>query len=139
MPRLGHRPLAGHPVRPVYEPVGKDDSYFPTTLYDAIALAYDHQEAGDVVWPTMQDALALDGRAGILAYPVVDNRTSLAGAKYTGAVVQYLGDGYTDPHSIYAQLDAVKYQYGCFLETFIKTGHAVLAAPAPLGTPCPPP
>ena len=37
MPRLAHRPLAGHPVRPVYEPVGKDDSYFPTTLYDAIA------------------------------------------------------------------------------------------------------
>lgn len=139
MPRLAHRPLAGHPVRPVYEPVGKDDSYFPTTLYDAIALAYDHQEAGEVVWPTMQDALALDGRSGLVAYPVVDNRTSLAGGKFTGAVVQYNGDGYSDPHSIFAQLDAVKYQYGCFLETFIKTGTAVVAAPMPLGTPCPQP
>ena len=30
MARLGHRPLDGHPVRPVYEPVGINDSYFPT-------------------------------------------------------------------------------------------------------------
>ena len=29
MPRLARRPLAGHPVRPVYEPVGKDDSLLP--------------------------------------------------------------------------------------------------------------
>jgi hypothetical protein len=139
MPRLAHRPLMGHPVRPVYEPVGKDDSYFPTTLYDAIALAYDHQQAGEVVWPSMQEALALDGRSGLVPYPVSDNRTSLAGGKYTGAVVQYLGDGYSDPHSIFAQLDAVKFQYGCFLETFIKTGTAVIAAPMPLGTACPQP
>src|SRR5690606_14391563 len=40
MPRLGLRPLSGHPVRPVYEPVGKDDSYFPIQLFDAIAIAY---------------------------------------------------------------------------------------------------
>jgi hypothetical protein len=58
MPRLGARPLAGHPVRPVYEPVGKGDSYFPIVLYDAIALAYGHQQAGDIVWPSMQEALA---------------------------------------------------------------------------------
>jgi hypothetical protein len=87
----------------------------------------------------MQDALALDGRAGVLPYPVVDNRASLAGPAFTGTVVQYMGDGYSDPHVIFAQLDAVKYQYGCFLETFVKTGKAVVAAPAPLGTPCPQP
>jgi hypothetical protein len=143
MPRLAHRPLPGHPARPVYEPVGKDDSYFPTALYDAIAITYDHQQAGQIVWPSMQEALALDGRSGILPYPVSQNRTSLAGAppnnRYTGVVVQYEGDGYSDPHSIYAQLDAVKYQYGCFLETFIKTGVGVVPAPAPLGTPCPTP
>jgi hypothetical protein len=137
MPRLGYHPLAGHPVRPVYEPVGKDDSYFPTTLYDAIALVYQHQQAGDLVWSSMQDALALDGRAGMLPYPVVNNRPSLGGGNYTGAVVQYLGDGYSDPHEIFAQLDSVKYQYGCFFETFIRTGVAVLPAPLPLGTPCP--
>jgi hypothetical protein len=38
--------------------------------------------------------------------------------------------------AIYRQLDAVKHQYGCFLETFLATGHAVVPAPAELGTPC---
>jgi hypothetical protein len=138
MPRLGHRPLDGTP-RPIYEPVGKDDSYFPTVLYDAIALSYEHQEAGDEVWPTMQDALALDGLAGIMSYPVRMNRPSLegTGSPYTGVIVQYAGDGFSDPHAIAFQLDAVKYQYGCFLSTFLATGVGTVPAPAPLGTPCP--
>ena len=50
-------------------------------------------------------------------------------------VVQYKGDGTFDPHSIYRQLDAVKYQYGCFVETFVKRGVATIPAAAPLGTP----
>lgn len=137
MPRLGARPLPGHPVRPVYEPVGKDDSYFPTVVYDAVALAYQHREAGDVVWPTMQDALALEGLGGIVDYPVRDDRTSEAGGDYTGVVVQYAGDGQHDSHSIFSQLDAVKYQYGCFFATMLATGTATVPAPAPLGTPCP--
>ena len=137
MPRLGLRPLPGHPVRPVYEPVGKDDRYFPTPLYDAVALAYGHEEAGSVQWSSMQDALKLARLDGLLQYPVAQNRTSENGAPYTGVVVQYLGDGIEDPHAIYRQLDAVKYQYGCFLETFLATGKAVVPAPAPLGTPCP--
>lgn len=49
MPRLSRRPLEGHPVRSVYEPVGKGDSYFPEETYDAMALAYAHQQAGDQV------------------------------------------------------------------------------------------
>ena len=137
MPRLGRRPLEGHPVRPIYEPVGKGDSYFPTVLYDAIVLAYGHPMAGDVVWPEMQESLALDGLDGVLPYPVVDNLKSKAGgAPYTGVVVQYEGDGIYDPHGIYGQLDEVKYQYGCFFSTFLKTGKASVLAPKPLGTPC---
>ena len=137
MPRLAARPLPGHPVRPVYDPAGKDDSYFPTVVYDAVALAYGHDQAGDVVWPTMQEALALDGRQGVLPYPVKQNRAAEgSGAPYTGAIVQYEGDGFYDPHAIYRQLDAVKYQYGCFFSTFLKNGVATLPAPAPMGTPC---
>ncbi len=84
MPRLAKRPLPGHPVRPIYEPVGQGDSFFPTVVYDAIVLAYEHPQAGDAVWPEMQASLALGGLDGFEAYPVVDNLESVDGAAYTG-------------------------------------------------------
>lgn len=137
MPRLARRPLPGAPVRPVYEPVGRGDSYFPEETYDAMAIAYGHKQAGGIVWSSMQEALALAGLDGLTPYPVSGEVTSETGAKYTGVVVQYEGDGVYDPHAIYSQLDAVKYQYGCFMSTFLKTGTAVVPPVAPLGTPCP--
>jgi len=137
MPRLARRPLDGNPVRPIYEPVGKGDSYFSTDIYDAVVLAYGHQEAGDVIWPSMQDALALAGLDGIIDYPVSQNLESVDGTPYTGVVVQYEGDGIYDPHVIFAQLDDVKYQYGCFLSTFLERGQATVPAPDTLGAPCP--
>jgi hypothetical protein len=129
MPRLSRRPLPGHPARPVYEPVGEGDEYFPTQLYDAAALAYGHNQAGTLYWPTMQDALAQAHLDGVRSYPVQQNRLSGNGRAYTGIVVQYPGDGIEDPHAIYRQLDAVKHQYGCFLESFLRTGIAVVPAP----------
>ena len=84
----------------------------------------------------MQDALQLDGLSGILPYPVNQVRHSVEGIPYTGVIVQYEGDGIYDPHAIYSQLDAVKYQYGCFAATFLKNGRATVPAPAALGTPC---
>ncbi|MBO6939175.1 MAG: hypothetical protein JJ863_29665 [Deltaproteobacteria bacterium] len=137
MPRLSRRPLEGFTPRPVYEPVGMGDSYFPIAVYDAVALSYGHPQAGEEVWPSMQDALALAGLDGTIDYPVSQNLTSETGEDYTGAVVQYAGDGFSDPHVIFVQLDEVKYQYGCFLETQVRTGTAVIPAPAALGTPCP--
>jgi hypothetical protein len=137
MPRIGHDPLPGHPARPVYEPAGKGDSYFPTSIYDAAALAYGNTQAGEEVWPTMQDALKLKSLDGMRSYPVTGNLLSIDGASYTGVVVQYEGDGIYDPHGIYAQLDEVKFQYGCFLETFITRGQATVPEPQPLGTACP--
>jgi hypothetical protein len=137
MPRLAYSPLPGQPTRPVYEPVGKGDSYFPTTVQDAAALAYRNREAGQTVWPTMQDAMKLLGDDGIVTYPARDVARTAAGVPFTGVVVQYEGDGIYDPHAIYSQLDAVKYQYGCFFDSFLKGGAAIVPAPAPLGTPCP--
>jgi hypothetical protein len=106
-------------------------------VYDAAALAYNHREGGDLVWPSMQIALGLDGLDGFIPYPVSQDLQSVDGAPYTGVVIQYLGDGVYDPHALYTQLDAVKYQYGCFFASFLRDGFATVPAPAPLGTPCP--
>ncbi len=131
MPRIARDPLPTHPVRPIYEPVGQGDSYFPTVVYDAVALAYGHQQAGAEVWPTMQPALTLGGLGGAIRYPVRNNRMSASvAAPYTGVVVQYMGDGVYDPHALYTQLDAVKYQYSCFADTFVRTGTATVFDPA---------
>jgi hypothetical protein len=135
-PRLGHDPLPGHPVRPVYEPHGQGDSFFATEVQDAMAMAYGHKQAGAQIWPTTQQGLALEGLDGMLPYPVKNDVTSSTGAAYTGVVVQYVGDGVYDPHAIYSQLDAVKYQYGCFFQSFLATGSATVSAPADYGVAC---
>ena len=137
MPRLAAHPLPGHPVRPIYEPVAPGDKFFPSVLYDAMAIAYENQLAGPEAWPTMKDALALASQDPIASFPLKQNRMSEGGVPYTGAVVQYAGDGIGDPHVICTQLDAVKYQFGCFHSTFTKNGVATIPPPSPLGTPCP--
>jgi hypothetical protein len=118
--------------RNVYEPVGKDDSYFQTNVYDAAALAYGNQQAGELVWPSMQDNLKLANLDGLLTYPVKANQNGK-----TRVVVQYMGDGIVDPHYLYRQLDAVKHQYGCFLESFLRDGVPTVPAPGALTDPCP--
>lgn len=139
VPRLAAHPLENQPVRPIYEPVAPGDKYFPTVDYDAMALAYENQLAGPLApsWgDSMSQALALRDDAAVASYPVKDNRTSDTGVSYTGAVVQHEGDGIGDPHVICAQLDSVKYQFGCFHASFAETGKATIVAPQPMDTPC---
>ncbi len=130
MPRLAYEPLAGHPVRPVYEPVGFNDMYFSTGVYDGAALAYHNKESGNVVWPTMQTTLMTEGLSGIVPYPVATTSP--------GVVAQYNGDGVNDPHYIAITLDAVTYQYSCFHQTFQQTGTAIVYAPQAADAPCGP-
>ncbi|MBK9036470.1 MAG: hypothetical protein IPL61_35360 [Myxococcales bacterium] len=136
MARLARMPLPGHPVHHVYEPVGKGDVYFPTTVYDAAALAYGNQQAGTEAWSAMQTALALDGLDGLAAYPVTANVVGPGGAGTTRVVVQYESDGIVDAHYIYRQLDEVKHQYGCFFDSYVRTGTPTVVAPGPLSAPC---
>ncbi len=137
MPRISRRPLPGIGARPIYEPVGEHDSYFPPAVYDAVALAYGHPQAGERVWPEMQARLALAGLDGVLDYPVRGNLVSAGGEPYTGAVVQYAGDGFSDPHNIFTQLPAVRYQWTCFLESALRPAGAAIFAPADEASPCP--
>lgn len=132
MDRIARRPLPGAAARNVYEPVGKGDTYFPIDVYDAAALAYGNQQAGTVVWPSMQDALALDKVSGLLTYPVRANRTGK-----TRVVVQYNGDGIIDAHYLYRQNPDVKHQYGCFLETYMRDGVPTVPGPGAITDPCP--
>jgi hypothetical protein len=135
MPRISRRPLAGIDARPIYEVVGEGDSYFPTVLYDAIALAYGHRQAGEEVWPTMQPRLAWGGLEGFESYPIANNLENEAGARYTGAVIQSAGDGFSDAHNVFMQVPEVRHQWSCFLASAVA-GTATIPAPAAPGTPC---
>jgi hypothetical protein len=136
MARLARRPLAGFPERHVYQPVGLDDRYFPNAVFDAAALAYGNSEAGDIVWPGTQDALRTQGLDGIMAYPVRANRTN-PGRRTTSVVVQYTDGGIADGHQIYRQLPAVRYQYGCFLASYLRDGVPTVPAPGAESAACP--
>jgi len=136
MPRLSRRPLPGLPTRPVYQPVGQGDSFFPIQLYDAVTVAYGHPQAGEVVWPSMQDSLSVVGLDGVLDYPVANNLTNEAGETYTGVVVQSAGDGFSDPHVIFVQVPEIRYQWTCFLRTAVFDGVATVPPPGVPGDAC---
>jgi hypothetical protein len=135
--RLGRDPLPGHPARSIYQPIGIDDPGFPMPIYAAMALATGTQQAGANLHPAVQRALALDELDGVLDYPVSGNGRSRSGPAYTGVVVEYESDGILDGHHIFAQLDEVKYQYGCFLRSLLSGGAGMVAQPAELGGECP--
>ncbi|MBT9317572.1 hypothetical protein [Leptothoe spongobia] len=128
-PYLAQRPLAGHPVRSVYKPVGQGDTEVPEVVFNAMALATGLRQSGAIIWPEMQVSLALDGLEGIEPYPVANNLLSDDGRPYTGVVVQYQGDGIADSHTIFSQLDEVKFQYANFLTTWFETDVAEVLDP----------
>ena len=136
MPHLARRPLPNHPVRSIYQPVGQGDTFFPEPVFNAVALASGVQQAGPTLWPEMQTSLALGGLDGIMPYPVSQNLISENGIPYTGIVVQYEGDGLANPHTIFSQRDDVKYQYGCFMESFQQSGLGIVLEPRPILPPC---
>ncbi|MGF1538331.1 MAG: hypothetical protein ACFB4J_17865 [Elainellaceae cyanobacterium] len=128
-PYISQRPLAGHPVRAIYMPVGQGDTEVPEPIFNAMALASGLRQAGPVIWPEMQTALALGGLVGVDRYPVVNNVTSEDGRRYTGSVVQYRGDRIADPHTIFSQLRDVKFQYSAFLRTLFEDDRAQVLQP----------
>lgn len=130
-PRIAQNPLPNHPTRSIYQPVGLGDTEVPQAVFNALALATGVEQAGEILWPSMQTSLALEDFDGIIPYPVTNNLVSQTGNLYTGAVVQFAGDGIANPHTIFSQLDAVKYQYRRFFKTLLTTGTARVPAPIP--------
>jgi hypothetical protein len=131
MNRINARRLPSIGARDIYQSVPKGDENFTTSVYDAAVLATHNEQAGTIVWPELQTALALEGLDGLVGYPVKGN---LDGA--TRVAVQFEGDGIIDPHYIFQQLDGVKHQYGCFLFTHLRDGVATVPAPGALTDPC---
>jgi len=129
MARVAYDPLPGMPVRHVFEAVGLDDEFFPTAIYDAVALAYRNQLAGDPIWASMREVLALGGLGTVATLPVSGNRTNRRGEPYTGVVVQYTDDGVLDAHYIWRQRADLKAQYGAFLSDPNVAAPTVSAAP----------
>lgn len=135
--RVGARPLPGHPARHVFQPVGQGDSFYPEPLFDAMAVAYDHQQVGADVWPGMQQALTRVGRHAKASYPVANNRPVSGGGARTGVVAQFANDGVKGGHYVFQQLEGIKHQYGCFFQSYFSTGVARLPAPvSPVGATC---
>jgi len=133
-PRIARRPLPGHPIRPIYEPMATNDSYFPEITYNAMVLAYGHRQAGDAGWPEMQSGLALAGLDGLLSFPVTNDVTSDDGAAYTGVAIQFPptsdpGGAPVDGHAIYVYRDDEKYQYSCFMKSVLDSGKATVPVP----------
>lgn len=136
VPRLARRPLPGMPVHDIYTPVGINDVYFPNPVFDSMHTAYGNQQAGTIVWPEMQESMALEGWDGLASYPVTGNRPGPDGNNHTRVVVQYPEDGIVDGHQIYRQYEAVKRQYGCFFRTFLDNGVATVPDEGTLDDPC---
>ena len=125
MPRLTTRPLPGHPRRPLYAPLGENDSFFPEPVFDAAAVAYGAQQVGEEVWPETQRWLAAAGLGGVASYPVRANRAGVS-----SAVAQFEPDGLVDAHHVFMQRPEVRRQWRCFFETHLA-GDATLVAPVP--------
>jgi hypothetical protein len=131
MNRINARRLPSIGARDIYQSIPKGDENFTTSVYDAAVLSSQNQQAGAIVWPELQSALALADLEGLASYPV---KANLDGA--TRVAVQFEGDGIVDPHYIFQQLDEVKHQYGCFLATHVRDGVATVPAPGALTDPC---
>ena len=126
MARIARRPLPGMKAKYVYQPIGMDDQFFANPIFDAGALAYGNRQVGELVWPSTQEALRADGLDGMMQYPV----------RGTNVVVQYTDGGILDAHYIHRQREEVRYQYGCFLQTYLRDGIPTVPAPAAITAPC---
>ena len=141
-PRIGRQPLEGSNPRALLQAVGNQDGLAPTWVFDRMAVATAHPQAGETVWTSMQNALGIIGLPGSRLYPVVENLAVNGGKPYTSAVVQVdattpEGAPLPDAGAILTQLESLKFQYVCFFRSHRDAGVAAIVAPRPLDEACP--
>ena len=123
MPRLGQNPLPGQPVRSGVRAARPGRLVLPDGVQNACAMSYGNQEAGGTILADDASRAAARGLEGILPYPVTTTASRRTGAPCARASsCSTWATGSTNPHAIYSQLDAVKYQYGCFFQTMLQDG-----------------
>lgn len=132
--RVLREPLDGIPAKHVYAPAGYDDGFFRPGSIRALMGALGVELAGEHV---QEDLVELADRTDRHAppYPVSANVETPNGAR-TAVVVQFLEDGILDGHHVSFQLDHVKHQYLCWLQSWFRHDAPIVVAPAPLEAAC---
>ncbi len=132
-PYIIDRPLQGDPKN-VWMAIGLYDHFFRPESQNAILAGLGLDMAGSVIDDRALQSLELRGRK-VLEYPVTDNIKG-GGRATTGVAVQYHMDNILDGHHVNYQLDDPKYQYGCFLQSFVQSGDAQVYAPKSSDSSC---
>lgn len=120
-------PLPGRAPKHVWLSLGQFDHYFPPESQHAVLVGSGLDMVGSVNDGSLLEVLALAGKTP-KGYPVAGN-INIGAARITGVAVQYEQFGPLDGHHINFQLDETRYQYGCFLKSYIDTGVPVLYPP----------
>jgi hypothetical protein len=120
-------PLPGRKPKHVWASFGLHDHYFFPRSQNAAILCMGLDFAGTILEPSTRDALDLAGFTD-LPFPVTLNKETPRGP-VTAVAVQYPEHGPLDGHHVNFQRDDAKYQYGCFLESLVKTGAPTVYAP----------
>jgi len=126
-PHYIDRPFPGRKPKHVWASFGLYDHYFPPVAQNAAMAAMGLDFAGKVKEPSTHDMIELSDMDQ-LEYPVRLNKTTEEGS-VTAVAVHYEQHGALDGHHVNYQREDAKYQYGCFLESYVKTGAPVAMEP----------
>lgn len=136
VPHMMRRPLPGVPPKSVFYPAGYIDAYFHPEIISAWSVSMGLPVAGPLVEPQLAEDLARVGYQHF-DYPVANNVVAETGEVLTGVINQWEEDSIDHGHYVTFQLDGPKYQYRCFLQSWLETGVPTVYAPGDLSSPCP--
>jgi len=129
-------PFPGRKPKHVWLTLGQFDHYFSPEAQNAILIGSGLDFVGEVNDGSTPEILALAGKKP-LKYPVSGNIKTKDGVIITGVAMHYEQIGALDGHHINFQRHETKYQYGCFLRSYIDEGVPTLYPPhRPWDSPC---